>query len=655
MNVMSGVKLQNKRIAKLTTPLGDDVLVASRFDGNEGMSQLFEFRIEAMASDADLDLDALIGRNTTMSLDTPDGGVRHFDGIVVEAEWAGQRYSDFVYRMVLRPWFWLTSRRTDCRIFHEKTAPEIVEAVMGGHPFAVFENMLTKSYPTLEYTVQYRESDLAFCCRMMEKHGIGYYFRHEPSQHVLVMSDSLSSYDTIPGDVRPFIPKAQREHVDGEHVYMLVPKRRFTSGRVALNAYDFKKPTISLRTEAEGCSAYEHAKLEVYDYPGQYVEKKVGSDYSTAQINAEQARDHRRVVGGDMPSASPGQLMTLTKHPKGSENAEYLILGASHAFASQAYRTGNNDEDTYHGTYELLPSSIDYTPPMATEKARVYGPQTAVVVGEGEIDVDKYGRILVHFHWDRLNDKSRRVRVSQNWASKGWGGMVIPRIGMEVIVDFLEGDPDEPIVTGCVYHGQNMPANTLPQYKTRSDFKTDTHQGSGYNQLRFEDENGQQEIFLQAEKYLNGFVKSDETWKIDGSRHRDVAGSQSEAIGGHKDMQVTGNHRELTKGSHHFIVEQAQTGEISGNDHLKVGGNKVTKIDGDSLTGVGGSVVVSAASITLTVGGNFIKIDPSGIQIEGTMVRINCGGSPGAPPSPPSKPDKYAGPHAKRYDRSFKF
>ncbi|MBC8130904.1 MAG: type VI secretion system tip protein VgrG, partial [Rhizobiaceae bacterium] len=416
MNFMSGPKQQAKRIAQLVTPLGEDVLVASRLDGSEGMSKLFEYRIEGLSSDPDLDLDVLIGRNATMSLETPDGDSRYFDGIVVEAEWVGQRYEDFVYRLVLRPWFWLLSRRTDCRIFHAKTAPEIVEEVMKAHPFAHFQNALTRTYPTLEYTVQYRESDLAFCLRLMEKHGIGYYFRHQPGQHMLVMSDSLSSYETIPGGSRPFIPKAMREHVDGEHISMMVPQRRFTSGKVALAAYDFKKPTAEMGTQAQAPGSYEHATLEVYDYPGQYVEPDAGTAYSSARMSAEASRDRRRMIGGDLPSACPGQLMTVTGHPRASENQEYLVLSATHAFASQGYRSGVNDEDAYHGTYELLPSTVDFAPPMTTEKARVYGPQTAVVVGEGEIDVDEFGRILVHFHWDRYGDRSKRLRVAQHSA-----------------------------------------------------------------------------------------------------------------------------------------------------------------------------------------------------------------------------------------------
>ncbi|MCF6446183.1 type VI secretion system Vgr family protein, partial [Nereida sp. MMG025] len=311
------------------------------------------------------------------------------------------------------------------------------------------------------------------------------------------------------------------------------------------------------------------------------------------------------------------------------------------------------------------------------------GPETAVVVGDGEIDCDEHGRILVKFHWDDVAAHTMRVRVSQNWASKGWGGMVIPRIGMEVIVEHLRGDPDKPIVTGCVYNGKNTTPNALPEFKTRSLFKTDSHQGEGYNEIRFEDQAGQEEVWLQAQKYLNAYVKDNETWRTEGSQDFHVSGSSSQKIEGEKDMQVLGNHREMVSGSRHITIGGSRVTETAISEFKAVGGDRATAIAstddlhiGESLrveTGgaqfhkvgtsyyldAGSDLVLQAgATISLNVGGNFIKIDGSGVTINGTLTKINSGGSAKKGKkigrSKPTKPKKYAGPHAVRYGRSFK-
>ncbi|MEM1046329.1 MAG: type VI secretion system tip protein TssI/VgrG [Pseudomonadota bacterium] len=538
---MVNQKLQDTRIAVLTTPLGKDKLAITRFDGTEGLSELFECRIEAVSDDENINFDKALGRNASVSFKTHDGSERHFDGILTEAQWLGVRNTEYVYRIVLRPWFWLLGHQSDSRIFANMTAPDIIAEVFGEHGFAKFRNNLSKSYRTLEYCVQFRESDLAFVCRLMEREGISYYFEHEKGQHTLVMADSSTSYQPIPGSTRPFIPLSAGERREEEHIYHWIPERRFTSGKVVLNDYDFKKPTSDMKVDKQGNGAYANANLEMYEYPGNYYETGDGQNYAEARLNAEQALDKRVLCSGDSIHCYPGGLMTLKDHPNGAQNREYLILRATHTFVSESYRSGAvmDADDTYQGNYELLPSDRDFAPLCTTEKPRIYGPQTARVVGDGEIDVDEDGRVLVEFHWDRDDKKSRRCRVAQVWAGKEWGGIFIPRVGMEAVINFLDGDPDRPFVSGTVYNEDNKPPYSLPGDKTIAGWKTESSEGGGgYNEFIFEDKAGSEKIRFHAEKDLEGTVKNDETREVGNDRDTEIGSNDTLDVGKVLDIEA---------------------------------------------------------------------------------------------------------------------
>ena len=275
---MSSLMTQDKRAAKLITPLGKDKIVLTRFDGSEGLSELFEYRIEGLSSDENINFDDAIGKNCTLEMNTLGGGVRHFDGILVEAQWLGVSLDAYAYRLVLRPWLWMLSQQTDSFIFSEKTAPEIISEIFGKHGFAKFSNKLSRSYPKMEYTVQYRESDMAFVCRLMEQHGISYYFEHSEGEHILNLCDETSSYANIPGSQRDYIPVSGHFRREKEHFFHWMPERRFTTGKVTYKDYDFKEPSKDLKAEKEGSNQYSNGSLEHYDYPGKYVVKKDGTE-----------------------------------------------------------------------------------------------------------------------------------------------------------------------------------------------------------------------------------------------------------------------------------------------------------------------------------------------------------------------------------------
>lgn len=527
-------KLQDTRIASLSTPVGKDTLVITRFDGTEGLSELFEYRVECLSDDENINFDQTLGLNSTLSIHSYELGDRYFDGIMTEAQWLGVRDTNYAYRVVMRPWLWLLGQVSDSRIFAEMTAPDIIAEVFNGHSFAEFSNRLTKSYRTLEYTVQFRETDLAFVSRLMEQEGISFYFKHEDGKHTLILSDSNSSYDTVAGSTRPFIPLSAAERRNEERIYNWIPERRFTSGKVVLNDYDYKKPPADMKAEKQASSSYANSKLEIYDYPGKYYETSDGRNYAEARLNAEQALDKRILCSGDAVHLYPGGLVTLEKHPNGAQNQEYLILRASHNFVSEAYRSGSpaGSDNAYQGNYEMLPSDRPFAVPQTTEKSRMFGPQTARVVGDGEIDVDEDGRIMIEFHWDRDDKKSRRCRVSQVWAGEQWGGIFIPRVGMEAVVNFLDGDPDRPIVVGTVYNADNQPPYGLPGDKTIAGWKSNSSEGGGgYNEFIMDDKKGQELVRFHAEKDLEGKVKNDETREVDHDRETTIGNDDTHHVG----------------------------------------------------------------------------------------------------------------------------
>ncbi|WP_157785569.1 type VI secretion system Vgr family protein [Sinorhizobium fredii] len=664
---MTALPRQEKRAAVLTTTKEADYLVVSRFDGSEAISESFEYRIEALSRNENIDFDELLGKHMTLTLNSINGVQRKFDGILTETQWLGVRDHFHAYRLVLRPWFWLLSHCSDCYIFHDSTVQDIVNAVFGRHSFASFEDRTGGSYPKLEYCVQYRESDMAFVSRLLEEFGISYFFEHKEGSHKLVLVDDNSKFETAPGGERPYRPLTGQDRRSDECFNHWIPERRFTSGRITVRDYNFKTPNAQMQADNSGVGSYDHADQEVYDYPGRYEKQADGKSAATYRMHAEEALDKRCMATGNCVTLAPGHCVALSKHPVPSYNTEYVVLRAQHSFVSQSYRSGGSgNEESYDGQYELIASDIPFRPLMTTRKPVIYGPQTALVVSPSgeEIDCDEYGRILVRFFWDRHNDHSIRCRVGQSWASAKWGGMIVPRVGMEVIVEFLDGDPDRPLVTGCVYNANNMPPNELPALKTRSVFKTSSHRGSGSNEIRFEDEAGEEEIWIHAQKYLNTAVEHDETLTVGNNRHTAIGASESETVGADKDLSVGSSYRETIGKDNHLVVAGGRTESVGRDNILTVGTNyRVDAGMAQHLTSgstfyiqSGSSVVIdSGATMCLKAGGSFITLSPAGIQIEGTLVRINCGGAP-LQGSPVTKkdPDKVKGPHAKRYDRSFK-
>jgi type VI secretion system secreted protein VgrG len=588
---------QDRRLAQLQTPLGKDVLVLASFVAAEALSDLFEFNVEALSKEENINFDNAIGRACTIKQTTYGDKVRYYNGILTATRQAGKSQDLFHYHLVLRPWLWLLGRKADCRIFLDKDVKEIISDVFRKAGFTDFEFRTTGEFQKIPYCVQYRETDLAFCSRMMEHYGIYYFFEHAEGRHTLVMADSRTSHKSIPD--LPKVPFIQLHPLRVEqHVHSLVSDRRLRTGKVHFNDYDYLQPRKNLKAPKESGEKYAHSKLELYDYHHKYDEKDKGERHAQFRLEAEQALDYRRRIHGDAASIYPGGLVTVERHPTASENQEYLIVAARHMYSSQQYRSGGGGNgDVYSGSYDVLPSTRPYRSLPKTPKPRIYGIQTARVVGktgeeDEEISTDEHGRIWVQFHWDREPQKSCPVRVAQAWAGKQWGAIFLPRVGMEVVVDFLEGDPDRPLVTGCVYNGDNKPPYDLPANKTMTGWKSDTsrHNG-GYNEFVFDDKRDSEKIRMHAERDHEVTVKHAETWTI-GEVFTPPQGSPSR-----------------------------RTTIQNGDDQLSIQmGNQTIEVAKAIST-------TADVSITLTVGQSTVKITPGSISLVSPVINLTAEGA----------------------------
>lgn len=597
---MSNSLRQVERVGELNTPLGKDELALARFECTEGVSEKFVINIDAVGNQHNINLDSAIGQNCTITLHNTKDEKRYFCGVLTEARWLGGDDKGLQnYKLVLRPWLWLLSYRRNSFIHHDKTVPEIIEAVFGEHDFAAYTNNLSRSYPTLEYCVQYRETDMDFVCRLMEEYGISYYFQHSDGEHRLIMTDEMSTFETISGK-KSYFRTADLRHAKDDYFNSFALVRSFTSGKIKVDDYYFENSDADQMVSEEVSPPFHPQTLEIFDYPGRYVNTGDGRKIAQAWRDMERSKDHHYHAEGDCASCFPGGLLTLEDKSKSGLDGEYLALRAHHKFAKQGYRTGTVEQGpAYQGRYEFIKSDKTYAPPRITPKAVIPGHQTAKVVGDGDIDVDEYGRILVRFHWDQEQDQSRRCRVAQVWAGNRWGGIFTPRVGMEVLVAFLEGDPDQPYVVGALYNDKHMPPYDLPGEKTISGFKSNsTTSGSGYNEFVFDDEDNNQLVRLHAERNLEAVVENDETRTVRKNRNTEI--EQNDTLHVTQVLKITADVKiEITCGSSKITMDPAKITMESPSIDIK--GLADLKTDGLMATHSAGAV--------MTIKGPFVKIN----------------------------------------------
>lgn len=602
---------QATRPIAIDTPLGDDVLLLQRFSAHEEVSSLFKFDLDLLSEDAEINFDDIIGQNVTISMELPGGGKRYWNGFINRFEQGVSTSRKFAqYQATMVPWLWFLTLTSDCRIFQEKSVPDIVKQVFNDLGFSDIEDRLSPGYRTWTYCVQYRETHFNFVSRLMEQEGIYYYFSHEKGKCTIVLCDSLSKHDPYDnyGEIS-FTPDTKSTAIQ-ERISDWGVVKQVLSGKFAHTDYNFEKPSTSLMSNEEDQKQHAKADYEIYDYPGEYPEKSEGDKYAKVRME-ELAYDHEVCTGqSDARGICSGFKFTMTKHTRANQDREYLVLSTDYQAAAQDYETAGGQDEMCACFFTVIPSSVQYRPERKTPRPVIQGTQTAVVTGPSgeEIHTNEYGQVKVQFHWDREGkhdeNSSCWIRVGQNWAGNRWGGLYIPRIGQEVIVDFLEGDPDRPIVVGTVYHGNNMPPYELPAEKTKSTLKSDsTKGGGGSNEIRFEDKKGSEEIFVHGQKDWtiaiendkNQTIGHDETMSVGNNRTKTVGTDQSETIGNNKTIQVGVNHTEN--------VGSNKTETIGTNKSLSVGANQTDTVAIAKAVTIGAAYQITVgAAMNETVG-----------------------------------------------------
>jgi type VI secretion system secreted protein VgrG len=593
---------QQDRRLRLTTPLGEDVLMITRFLGEEELSKTYRYELDLASNDGNVKFDDIIGQNVTIKVEAEKTGTRIFNGFVSEFLQLEPRDQLARYKAVVVPWFWYLTRVADCRIFQQKSIPEIIEEVFGSRNFSQYELRLSGSYKPLEYCVQYRETDFNFVSRLMEQEGICYYFTHKDGEHTMVLADSPSAHDPCPDCEKAGYYPWQRG-ADFLGIRSWVREGRVTSGAFAHTDFDFKSPGKKLLADTSNPKQHDHADYEIYDYPGEYLDRGDGSNYATIRMQELQSSQETHRGEADIAGLQVGFQFELEEAYRDEDNRKYLLTRLRHEihstpFASQEVASGPR---FYQVKLLAIPASVDYRPSRDTPKPLITGPQTAIVTGPGgeEIYTDEFSRVKVHFHWhrhDNSDDKSSCwIRVSQYWAGKQWGAIHIPRIGQEVIVEFLEGDPDRPIITGRVYNGDNMPPYSLPANKTQSGIKSRSSLGGGtsnFNEIRMEDKKGAEQLYVHAEKNQDNIVENDETTSVGHDRTEDVGHNETIHIG-HDRAETVGHDETITIGNN-------RTESVGVNEVISIGSNRTETVGSNETVTIG-------ANFSHTVGSNETK------------------------------------------------
>ncbi len=504
------------------TPLGSS-LAFRQMSGSEGLSQLFDFDIELIADNYNVDLRKLLGKPLTLEMETLSGS-RFLNGQVTRFELIGRENASsryYIYKARVRPWLWYLTQTSDNKIFQQKSIPDVIKEVLGeyGYPF---EMKLSGTYRSWEYCVQYQETDFAFVSRLMEHEGIYYYFKHEDGQHTLVMTDDISSHGPTPGyySIAYYGPD-RLSRPQEEYISLWEVVAQITPDGYATTDYDFTKPGASLDAVSKRSGGSENGNLEMYEWQGGYQETDHGEQYSRVRLQELQSLQEQVRGIGNARGIAPGYTFNLKNHPRASENKEYLVVSVNYRMSVSGYSTGTGSEDFYEESFIALPASIQYRAPRTTPIPRTYGPQTARVVGPAgeEIWTDRYGRIKVQFHWDRYGKKNENsscwVRVSSPWAGGGFGGLQLPRIKDEVVVDFIGGCPDRPIVLGRVYNANNMPPVDLPGQANISGFRSQSVFGdqSTTSMLMIDDTLGSELVTLRSQ--MNMVIRAVQKLEVD--------------------------------------------------------------------------------------------------------------------------------------------
>jgi type VI secretion system secreted protein VgrG len=624
---------QANRPLQLETPLGPDVLLLEGLTGEEGVSTTYAFTLDLLTT-ASIDPADLLRKPVVVTIVQPDGSERYLHGIVRRFT-QGERSDDgfITCRAEVVPWLWFLSLSRDCRVYQNKTVLEIAELIFGELGYKDYRNDCLKQPPKREYCVQYRESHLDFISRLLEDEGIFYFFEHSDSKHVLVLADSPNAVVHGKGSkTARWLPGVGGAWPDDDVVRALEREFGVTPGQVTLTDYDYINPSLGLLRTVAG-----EQPEEVYDYPGGYTLPDEGERYARLQL--EQREALMNVVRGtsNCRGFQSGCRFDLKDYYRADANVAYHLLQVRHQARVGGYRASYGQESfDYENSFVAIPHKVPYRPPAVTPRPVVQGSQTAVVVGPKgeEIHTDKHGRVKVQFHWDRLGKKDENsscwVRVSVAWAGKGYGALTIPRIGQEVIVDFLEGNPDAPIITGRVYNAEQAPPYDPGKGGVVSGMRSNTHKGKGYNEMSMDDTAGKEMITIHAQYDMSTTVEHDDTQHIvQGNRKIDIdTGTHTEKIKGNTSITiVSGTYKlDVAANTHTHHVAKDVNETYDANQTTKVA-HKISIDGGDEIFLKSG-----ASSIKLEKGGtitikckNLVMIGDVDIKASAPKVEVTGG------------------------------
>jgi type VI secretion system secreted protein VgrG len=634
---------QENRAALINTPLGKDKLLLRRFSYHEQLGRLFRLEAELLSEDGQLTFENIVGENVTIGLDTEKGSFRYFNGTVCAFSQTGALGRYARYQATIVPSLWHLTRSADCRIFQKKSVPDIIKGILTDYGLTDVSSMLKGTYNPWEYCVQYRETDFNFVSRLMEQEGIYYFFQHDNGKHTLVLADDPTCHNPFTGYDKVKYRPEQGGYSGGQDLSDWTVRKEIQPGIYALNDFDFTKPQASLLAKQSITRQHSQSGFEIFDYPGEYVAQADGTNYSKVRLQELQAQFEVVQGSSDARGLAAGCTFTLEDHPRSDQNRSYLITSVHYTVETGEYEGGGGGGMQCSCSLQAIDAQQNFRSPRLTPKPIVQGPQTAFVVGPqgDEIHTDQYGQVKVQFHWDRYGnadqDSSCFIRVSQNWAGSGWGAICLPRIGQEVIVEFLEGDPDQPIVTGRVYNGNAMPPYPLPSKKTITGVKSNSSTGGqGFNEIRFEDDKGNEQIFIHGEKNMDIRVKNDRFETIKHDRHLTVENDRFEHVKNNRHETVDNDHKENIGNDRNLNVTGKEAKAVGGSLSLTVSGDVIEVFKGNHSEQVtsdhylkGDNVVIEGmTSVTIKVGQSYIAIDSSGISLgtNGTIATSDQGG-----------------------------
>ena len=640
---------QSKRSMKVDTALGADVLLLDGFAGDEGVSTPFFYTLDLLSEDASIDAKKLLRSAVVVTLELADGGPRIIHGLVRRFVQLGRSEDKLTtYRAEVVPWLWFLSLSSECKIFQDLSVLDIIEKVFKAQGYNDFQIKCTKSYPKREYCVQYRETHLNFVSRLMEEEGIFYFFEHSKDKHVLTLADANSAVKPCPGQATARMAVQSGAWQEVDVVTAFEREHAVQSDKVTLRDYDYLQPSLQLENSVAG-----DGKSEVYDYPGNFLKPDEGDRY--ARLRLEEHEAWRQVVRGASTCRAfqSGWRFDLKEHYRSDANQTYMLVRVQHSGHAGGYHAGEADAPHYHNSFVAIPHGVPFHPPRTSPKPLVWGSQSALVVGKSgeEIWVDKHGRVKVQFHWDRNGKKDESsscwVRVSSAWSGKNWGVVHIPRIGQEVIVDFLEGDPDRPIITGRVYNADQTPPYALPGDQTQSGIKSRSSKAGGtdnFNEIRFEDKKGSEVLFIHAEKDEQVEVENDrsdsvghdETVSIGNDRSESVKNNESitidknrtESVGGDESVSISGNRSLSVSKDETIDVTGKRTDSVGKNEDVTIADNRSHSIGKDDKLDVGKNLLINTGdSVTIKTGDASISMKTNGdIKIKGNNIKIEASG-----------------------------